>query len=525
MALSLIALTGLVLVGCSDYDFNANADAGGAGDPNIVVDPERLNFGEASASDFVVMTFDVSNNGVADLDVSNITIGGGVASFVIVTESTSFMLPSGASQPIDVAFQPLVSNDVRAQAIVESNDPDTPKIPVELVGTGRVPDIEVQPDPYDFGEKYIGCVPVTDLNIVNVGEDPVVVDGIDLADRGYTLLSVPALPFTLESNGDYQTVRVAFDPDAERDYDGELSVTSDAPGSPDVGILTGAGVHPGSYTDTWRLDEEPEVDLMFVVDQSGSMDDDQRSLASNFDRFITQLSGYTSGWQIIVVNDYDGCNNSGILTSSTPSYADKFGTAVKAGSQTEWESPDRSTGCSGEAGLYVAWMGEKMSLPGKCNDGFMRDDALLHMIVVTDEKDQSAQSWDYYVNEYQTLKGDPDLVKVSAIAGDVPGGCGTAEAATALNNAVTATGGVFLSICSDWGASVDALADASIPQTSYELSHTPNPDTIEVEVNGTKRTTGWHYDSAANHVVFDANYPEGGDSIEINYDLLPTCDQ
>ena len=517
MALSPVLFTGLALLGCSDYGFNEDPDAFGAGEPNIVVVPETLDFGEASASDVVIQTFEVQNNGVSDLDVSEISIGGGVASFAILTETTSFMLPAGASQPIDVAFQPLVSNEVRAQAIVVSNDPDSPRVPVELTGMGRVPDIEIQPAPYDFGEKYVGCAPTADFKIVNVGEDPVIVSGMDLSARGFTLLSAPAMPFTLATNGEFQTFQVNFAPDAERDFEAQVEVLSDAPGSPDIGDLTGAGVHPGGTTDKWQLDEEPPVDLMFVVDQSGSMDDDQRSLATNFNRFITQLSGYTTGWRIIVVNAYDGCNNSGILTESTPDYEGKFETAVKEGSQSEWEN-------QGESGLYVSWMGLKMTPSGKCNDGFMRDDALLHMIVVTDERDQAPQPWSYYVEEYERIKGDPDMVKISAIAGDVPGGCGMAEPATGLYEAVSAMGGVFLSICSDWGTNVDDLADASVPQTTYELSHTPNPDTIVVEVNGTQRNSGWHYDSASNHVVFDSNYPEGGDVVEITYDFMPECD-
>ena len=52
-------------------------------------------------------------------------------------------------------------------------------------------------------------------------------------------------------------------------------------------------------------------DIIFAVDQSCSMDDDAANLASNFSSFIGQLSNYSNDWQIMVVNDDNGCTNLG----------------------------------------------------------------------------------------------------------------------------------------------------------------------------------------------------------------------
>lgn len=517
--MSVLTLASIALfAGCGiENSMGTDPITSGGGEPNVIVDPERLEFGEASADDMVVKSFIVGNDGDATLEVSSVEIGGEVASFTILNEDTSFQLPPTAEEEIQVAFTPLNSSEIRANAVVRSNDEDTPSLPVELIGTGLVPDIEIQPDPYDFGQELVGCTQVADFKVVNVGKEPVNVSALEFTGTGFTVINLPATPFTLTNNGDFQPFQVQFIPDGESLYDAEIAAISDAPGSPDLGAITGEGLWAGSTTEKWRLDEEPPVDLMFVVDQSGSMDDDQRSLADNFGTFISELSSYTTGWQVMVVNAYNGCNNSGILDGHTTNYQRIFQDAVKQGSQTEWES-------NGESGLLVATAGMSVTDSGECNYGFLRPDALLHIIIVTDEVDQGPDGWSSYVGRIQAKKGDVDLTKISAIAGDYPSGCGSAEPGRGVYEAVMATHGVFLSICSDWGANVEDLANASVPQTTFTLSHSPEPSTITVEVNGVNRGGGWHYEAAQNAVIFDTDYPEGGSLVEISYKYAPVCD-
>ena len=123
-------------------------------------------------------------------------------------------------------------------------------------------------------------------------------------------------------------------------------------------------------------------------------------------------------------------------------------------------------------------------------------------------------------------KGSSANVKFSAIAGDYPGGCSTAEAGSGYYQAVSATEGVFLSICSDWASpsNLAMLAAASIQQAAFELSATPAPSTIHVYVNGTEREDNWHYDASDNTVVFDDGIPTEGDNVRIEYGGLADCD-
>jgi hypothetical protein len=177
-----------------------------------------------------------------------------------------------------------------------------------------------------------------------------------------------------------------------------------------------------------------------------------------------------------------------------------------------------------ESLLTVASQAIEKTDGGECNQGFMRTDALLHIILVSDEPEQSSGSWSSYVSQIQAKKGSTANVKISAIAGDYPGGCGSAAAGTGYYEAVQATGGEFLSICSNWASMVEALADASVQLSEYELSHRPDPDTIVVRVNGTQDTNSWYFEPTANSVIFSTAIPEGGDTVRITYSALANCD-
>ena len=163
---------------------------------------------------------------------------------------------------------------------------------------------------------------------------------------------------------------------------------------------------------------------------------------------------------------------------------------------------------------------------GGCNEDFYRDDAKLNMIGVTDEVEQSANTWDYYVALFQAYKADPDDVMFHAIAGDYPSGCGSAEPGNNLYQAVVATGGTFLSICAtDWGSNMTELAEsAAADLTSFALTQEPVPDTIEVYIDGVRTTAGWTFDATDTLVVFDDDHvPGGGTTIEISYIVAGDC--
>jgi len=261
------------------------------------------------------------------------------------------------------------------------------------------------------------------------------------------------------------------------------------------------------------------------------MTEEQVLLGQQFQTFITQLSSYTTDWQVMVVNADHGCNHSGILTPNTSGYEDIFLEAVQTGAY------DISFT---EALLTAVTNGVEKTDPTECNEGFLRPNAMLHIIMLSDECEQSPNpgicgtQWQNYVDRIITQKGDPSLVRMSAIAGDYPSGCSltgqpnsqTAEFGSGYYEASIATGGLFISICSDWTDPfyLQQLAAASVENAIFELSNPPILDSIEVTIDGVIITSGWSYDQSTNSILLDTQPPELS-TVQVQYYAKPGCSQ
>ena len=511
----------LALTACSDQNFSKVEDGNAGDEPNIEVSPILLQFGTATRDDdAIVQTFTIESTGQIDLKLDSVVLDGAqAASFTVLTDVSGLVMPPGTSQDVEVAFVPMGANQQFATATVISDDPDEPLVPVELYGEGAVAELQITPNPIDFGTSYVGCSNELVVEMENVGTDTLVIDSVTHeGDDPLALTTVDALPITLEP-GELTNATFRFSPDTEGAFTGAVTVTSNEPAGSRTVDENGTGAFAGWYTDTWEIPTDPPTDIMFAIDQSCSMDDDQRRLATNFSTFISLLSTYSNDWQIIIANDDDGCNQTGILTPSTPGYQTLFTDQVSRGGSSFTEALLTVGARAAEAAAYA----------GGCNYGFMRPGAAFHLVVVSDEPEQSSwisgESWSTLVTRMQTAKGDPGMVKISAIAGDYPGGCGSADAGDGYYQAVGATSGEFISICSDWAnaSTLEDLASASIIQNTFELLQTPIPETISVYVNGTE-VTGWTYDPTGNTVTIDSADPTEGDLVEISYGGAASCD-
>lgn len=509
---SLLALSAVLgaLTACSENGFVHTTDGSDLG-PEIEVDPLRLDFGTATEGEEILHTFNVKNVGSTDLHVEGIELEGG--SFAILTQALDFMLPPGATQPIEVAFYPIGANEQLGWATVFSNDASDPAVEVDLIGFGAVPELVIDPDPYDFGVDYIGCGNGHEFALTNAGTDDLVIEAIAYESDGQLVMTdTNTVPLTLEP-GASTSVWIDFMPAVEGATDGDLVVLSNDPRGEVVATQKAEGRYAAKAKDEFEIPVNPPVDIIFAVDQSCSMDDDISRLGSNFTAFITDIGLYTSDWRIGVATADNGCFNGGILKSTTSDYVSKFKTAV-GGSFGNWT----------EALLTVSTNALGQTGTSGCNAGFLRPDALLHLILVSDEPEQSSKSWSHYVTLAQSYKSDPGLLKISAVAGDYPSGCSTADPGTGYHEAVTATGGEYLSICAtDWAKHVEKLATASLSGLyDFELTQTPDPASIRVWVNGTEWTSDWHYDAPTNEVQFDVQLDSG--AVTVTYGVLVSCD-
>ena len=189
----------VLLAGCSENNLHTVNDAGDGSGAEIEITPSTIFFGELTAEEAHVESFTIMSVGEKALEVEGIDFGMSNASFTILpNQDLQMVLEPGESEDILVAFQPMGANEQASTVFVTSNDPLTPQASVALIGEGLAPELQISPDPYDFGVTYIGCPNEGDITLTNVGTDPLVIDSIELASDAFWADTNYSLPVTLQ---------------------------------------------------------------------------------------------------------------------------------------------------------------------------------------------------------------------------------------------------------------------------------------------------------------------------------------
>lgn len=519
-------------LGCSEHDIVDKTEPADPLDdqaePCITVDPARIDFEPIVVGQDVAETriVSVSNACEGDLEIYGLELSDTSGPFTIGTIG-AVLLPEGSVTDFTVTFDPATSASSSADVLIDSNDPATPTAIVELTGNGIAPIIDVDPEQYDFGNPYIGCEIEQPYVISNVGNATLEVTDFQFATPSAIDLTFDhslTLPVEIEPEANVQ-VAVNYKPLDEFEDEAFLTITSNDPFTPDYLVTaTGTATEFGDHVDYYEQPIKAATDILFTLDRSCSMDAENAKVIANLDTFINTLIGVDADFHLAVAVDDTGCiRGSDVFIDNT------FG---ESDAQAAFDTMANIYGGYGsltEKGLAMA---EAALAPsntggGGCNEGLYREDAYLSLVGVSDEPDQSANPYTYYVSLFQSMKDDPDEFVYNAVAGDYPSGCGGADPGTGYYEATVATGGLFLSICAkDWASHLEVLAVGSVAQKSaFGLSQAPVIETIEVTIDGINTSVGWEYDEKTQAVQFETEHiPPGGSTIEIYYQLAPPCD-
>lgn len=505
----------LLLGACNqDNKFHpVDSDGAGAGAvPNVVITPDTLVYESLPLGSSATLSFNILNDGDADLQVSGLDIFGSTA-FTITTGSSSFTLAPLESRDIDVVYTALGAEDL-GQIHIHDDDPGNPEPVVFIEGAGQVPRLLVSPDPLSFGKVLLDCRRDEPITLQNIGDAPLQIDNIVQVGNGWSLDVPFSLPTTLDP-GDSQQITLTVTA-VEGDMDSQVWVTSNDAVGTHVADQTATGVTDPSVEEEFWQGDGPydKADILFYVDQSCSMRDNQRIIKENFESFAARLDSLDLDWQVGVITRDNGCFASGILTPETPDLVSTFVDAV-----------DGLYGEFTEAGLTLTEAALRKTAAGECNEGFLRDYSKVTLIEVSDETEQSSSPWSTYVDSIQAMA---PTASITAIVGDVPDGCGTADPGSGYYEASVATGGAFMSICAtDWTSYFETIATmtASGLLDTFHLNSEPQPETILVQVDG-HTETAWTYDADANSIVFNPDVvPEAGAHIVVYFELAGDCEQ
>ncbi len=272
--------------------------------------------------------------------------------------------------------------------------------------------------------------------------------------------------------------------------------------------------------ESFQQSEAGVIDLLVIVDSSGSMKEEQANLSTKLRPLLSSLA--SSDWRIAVTttDPQDGCLRALIQKGQADAEA-AFAQAVSPGLD----------GSSNEQGIRQAVGGLSCS-----STPWLRESSTVAVLVVSDEDNCSnngkgceRELWgheDYLFNHLSQNLGrkigeDARVYGLIRHPSDIS--CKTAaNPAPQYARAVARSGGTWGSIChSDYTSTLSRISKdvSTILKSQFALASTPSKETIKVKVTQTDgQSMDWPHFTVADKVITFSKAPPKGSSIDISYE-------
>lgn len=484
--------------------------------------PTRLNFGLVTPPHSRSGVMTLSNRGDR---ACTITSGAFVApldpSFSV--GAVTFPVTLGPQQALTLPFSytPTDRREAKAVYAVQTDDAVFPERRLTLAGSSLAyDDLFVVPTDIDFGQLEPRCLGrPRDVRVFNAGTLEAVIDEVRLhGDSGQVSLMTSGTPRVIPAGGAWEFT-LAYRPTAQGAHAGELEIVARDRPYTLITSWRGEGAAQAILTERFEQGRARPVDVLFVVDDSCSMSEEQIALTGNFTDFIRTANVRAVDFRIaITTTDVTG-NKAGqlrgpIMTPSTSNLEQEFSRQANVG-----------IGGSGfEQGLEA--MDAALTRMKRANADFLRPRTSLVTIIVSDEDDGSPGSPVTYYNSLRAANADSFVATITGQAfGCQSIGTGSASPAGVYEAFVALTQGLSVSICAPWSSTLSNLGAAVFGlQQRFALQNAADAgQSIEVRVNGQVASPStYRYEASPPAIVFDLNsLPPEGASVEVTYS--PDC--
>jgi phospholipase C len=203
--------------------------------PIVSLSPPSLTFGDQPVNtSSAPQQITVNNVGNADLVIASIVAEG---DFSQVNNCGTGLAPGG-SCTIDVTFTPTAEGPRNGSVTITDNAADSPQS-AGLSGNGTVAGASLSPPSLEFGDQAVGTSSSPQpIVLTNAGTAPLHIASIDASGAfAQTNDCAPVL-----APGSNCTITVTFNPTQPGESPGAITVTDDAPDSPQSAALHGNGV-------------------------------------------------------------------------------------------------------------------------------------------------------------------------------------------------------------------------------------------------------------------------------------------
>ena len=356
------------------------------------------------------------------------------------------------------------------------------------------------PAEFDLGPMMAGCPFTRFLDLPYGCDVGLTIESVEVASGPFSV-APPPLPLTL-ARGDVFGLGVRFEPEGLGPAEGLLHLRFAGVATPHPMRLRGEGTD-GGPEDVFHQAPRPKIDFLFVIENGTSMagalehvahqlrhvEDYAQAQELDFHLGVTttglepggECPGGVGGGEDGRLVPVDGSRPRWFaLDSPQPWAADWEANLAVGACRTGPSRPLEAALRALSPPLADHADDPRHPEPSDGNVGFLRPDADLELIVVTDRPDESPGSVASYLEAFRTWKAGRQ-VDVSAFTGDPQVGCTgdggiSAGPGDRLAEAVRGTDeGVFQSFCApDWESSLrEATAMAFGYQTCFNLSAVP----------------------------------------------------
>ena len=275
-----------------------------------------------------------------------------------------------------------------------------------------------------------------------------------------------------------------------------------------------------SVTDEFVQDQNApkKLDILWVVDNSGSMSDNQNALAYNFEVFINQFVNKNVDFKMAITTTDprqslvgEIWNNSHLYLNSEKIQQNKdqfildFKNLIKVGTR----------GSGIESGILAS-----RKFVEKHHTTFLRSDAYFVIFYISDEEDQSPGAVQSYIDYILQKKSNPGLIKAYSIVNmsKTYSTSGLANGYSRYQTVSEQTSGSVSDINENFYETLIKIGEnIAILIDSFALSKQPS-GAIKVFVNNNEILDGWSFDINTRSIMFDQNaVPNSGSTIKIVY--------
>ena len=277
-----------------------------------------------------------------------------------------------------------------------------------------------------------------------------------------------------------------------------------------------------------------QIDILWVIDNSGSMLPYQKRLQKSFDSFINrfQTLNYDFHIAVIATDAYRGGENARWSAGGTNEHANQTGISgyrvinSKVKNLKDVFLKNVAVGTDGD-GNERPLQSLRVALKNSNNEPFYRKGSFLSIIVLSDEKDSSDEpisSYIEFLNKFTQSTSSAEYYSISIISAMKTSSCLRRPFDSNIFEAAEKTEGIKVDICeNNYDPHLKLLSDTVIElSTFFPLKRQPVKDSIVVTVNGEEipksKENGWSYGSKQNGIFFHGTaVPSNGDSIDADY--------